>query len=265
MSFESLIKKIIMPKNNYEVESGEVDAVSEDLFLETDADCCVDDIQIVEEIKQILLSCYIQPEFIRPLGRVRNPKGEGWLIYDSDIVSGISIKYNSYGKIFYEMQRIEVFGDKFCEYELAFDGENLFEMDFLYQNKVISGEDDGIIKIYAYGGGYKFGDNPALIEQQVFHMSNSENGCSLKISKVSDWKNRGVDLLKAYNGISVANKTLKCVDKLSRRQGKNLAELIQAGELKIELKGKLGESLEFSSKTFKHVEGTNFLDIIFEA
>lgn len=265
MSFESLIKKIILPKNAYEVEQNEIDTVSEDLFLETDAECCVDDIQIVDEIKQILLSCYIQPEFVRPFVDIKNSKGEGSLLYDSDIVNKICVKYNSYGKIFYETQQIEAFGKNFVGYELVLESENLFEMNFIYQNKaIISDEDDDIIKIYAYGGGYKFGDNPALIEQQVFHISSCENGCSFKISKVSDWKNRGVDLVKAYNGVSIGNKILKCMDKLSEKQGRNLAELIQAGEIKIKLKDKSGENLELRSKAFKPVNGTNFLDVIFD-
>lgn len=249
---------------NTEEYSSEVSSVStnKEIILETAISNDASIVSIVRVPDRIQLSCYFEPNAIKSTSRIKCANAHCPLYANQPAFESISLMYNNYGIAYSQDDKFDICGKNFEIFEIETNNMEVGKVKYAYQrdNEISFNTDK--IDMYAYGGIYKFGDHPALIEQQVFHVAKDGQKVFAKISKISDWANKGIDPTKSQflrNGI---NKQMNFCDTIDKHQKMNMANLISTGYFQIKITSDFGNSY-FKSRYFRHIDYTNFLDVMF--
>ncbi len=266
MYLENTLKRICLQnsRNQDEQYSEHLEEYSnKEVFLETSTHNDISNVKIISIPDIINLSCYFQPHLVESNVKITGAKDRIYLYENQQACEAISLMYNNYGSAYSQNSKIDICGKIFETFEIDINGMEIGRVKYEFQTLKELRFNQNEIDMYAYGGSYKFGYHPALIEQQIFHIANDGKKIFPKISKISDWNNKGIDPTKSQFVRSGINKQMNFHDILNEYQKMNIATLINIGYFKIEVTSDFG-NIHFKSKHFKHIDNTNYLDVAFE-
>ena len=266
MYLENTLKRICLQNyRNQDEQCSECleEHSNKEVFLETSTHDDISNVKVISIPDNINLSCYFQPHLVESSVKITGAKDCISLYKNQQACEAISLMYNNYGSAYSQNSKIDICGKNFETFEIEINGMEIGRVKYTFQNnnKLIFNQNE--IDMYAYGGSYKFGDHPALIEQQIFHIANDGKKIFPKISKISDWSNNGIDPTKSQFLRSGINKQMNFHDILNDYQKMNIATLINVGYFKIKVTSDFG-NIHFKSKYFKHIDNTNYLYVTFE-
>lgn len=267
MLLENAIRKLVeanIPKNEISID---YDNITDNVNFDNEPEYSEDIVEMISEFSMLILSCYVQPIYLNSSATAVFSDGTQLPIYQYEKpLEKLMVYYNFNGEaIDSSDKKIEFTGKNIGDYILNFNENILYTMDFAYLKSGQFCENKNIIELLPFGGKYSFGDNPALIEQKLCHISQNNGELQIKNSKLSDWKNLGISFNQKKIFIKELQKNMIYSADLSELQKLNLAEIITGGNIKVQLKNNSinNDVIQFSSRYFKHILGTNYMNIIF--